>query len=289
MQIILAETAGFCFGVDRALKKAYENINNDKMLTYGPIIHNKEVIKDLENKGVSAVKKISEISGQDAKKVILRSHGVSKAEEKAVRDKGVEVIDVTCPYVKKIHRLAEKASDAGHGLIIAGDKNHSEVKGIAGWYEGEVLYLTSAEDVKNLKYDKNLTYELVAQTTFNNKIFKEILSLLQKYEIHVIIRNTICSATYERQDEALIIAKKSDVMLVIGDNKSSNTKKLYDICSSHCARTYQVETAADLDLTLFKDTDTVGITAGASTPKKLIEEVISNVRNANGKKLSGDA
>ncbi|PID82111.1 MAG: 4-hydroxy-3-methylbut-2-enyl diphosphate reductase [Clostridiales bacterium] len=280
MEVIVAKTAGFCFGVDRALKTAYKNIDDEKMLTYGDIIHNKEVIKDLKEKNVDVVKSISEIDYYDAKKVILRSHGVSRREEEEIRAKDIDVIDVTCPYVKKIHNLAMEAEENGNSLIIAGDKNHSEVKGIAGWYDGEIVYLMSAEDAKNVDLDPKKNYELVAQTTFNNKIFKEIVSILQKRRFHVIIRNTICSATYKRQEEALLIAKKVDLMIVIGDNKSSNTRKLYDICKGVCEDTYRIETSSDFDYKLLKGCELVGITAGASTPKKLIEEVISNVRNA---------
>ncbi len=280
MEIIVAKTAGFCFGVDRALKTAYNNIDDKKMLTYGDIIHNKEVIKDLKEKNVDVIKNISEIDDYKAKKVILRSHGVSRREEEEIRAKNVEVIDVTCPYVKKIHNLALEAERNGNALIIAGDKNHSEVKGIAGWYDGEIIYLMSVDGAKNFYFDLNTNYELVAQTTFNNKIFKEIVRILQKRQIRVIIRNTICSATYKRQEEALLIAKKVDLMIVIGDDKSSNTKKLYDICKSVCEDTYRIETSSDFDFKLLEGRELVGITAGASTPKKLIEEVISNVRNA---------
>ncbi len=280
MEVIVAKTAGFCFGVDRALKTAYKNIDDEKMLTYGDIIHNKEVIKDLKEKNVDVIKDISEIDDFDARKVILRSHGVSRREEEEIRAKNVDVIDVTCPYVKKIHNLVMEAEKNSNSLIIAGDKNHSEVKGIAGWYDGEIIYLMTADEAKNVKLDSNKNYELVAQTTFNNKIFKEIVSILQKRQIHVIIRNTICSATYKRQEEALLIAEKVDLMIVIGDNKSSNTRKLYDICRSVCENTHHIEKSSDFDYRLLKGRELVGITAGASTPKKLIEEVISNVRNA---------
>ncbi len=280
MEIILAKTAGFCFGVDRALKMAYENIDGRKMLTYGSIIHNKEVIKDLQKKGVYAIENIDEISKEKAQKVILRSHGVTKRDEIAIREKNVEVIDVTCPYVKKIHKIVEKAHNAGNALIICGDKNHSEVKGIAGWYDGEIIYISNASEAKSVHLRSDIDYELVAQTTFNNKVFKEIVTILQKKQIRVIIRDTICSATYERQKEALLIAKKVDLMIVIGDKKSSNTRKLYDICKGVCDDTYQIETSFDFDLELLDGKNVIGITAGASTPKKLIEEVISNVRNA---------
>ncbi len=280
MQVILAKTAGFCFGVDRALRKAYENIDGKKTVSLGPIIHNKEVVSDLADAGVSPVDSISDVAKSLAERVILRSHGVPRKVEEELTSCGVELVDVTCPYVKKIHHLASKAFENGHKLIIAGDKNHSEVVGIAGWYDSDIIYLQNIDDIEKVDFSKDETYELVAQTTFNNKIFKEMLSLLQKSEIRVIIRNTICSATYDRQKEASEIAKNVDVMVVIGDKRSSNTRKLYDICSGICERTYHIETVRDIDFADFNAEDVVGITAGASTPKKLIEEVISNVRNA---------
>jgi len=280
MKIILAKTAGFCFGVDRALKKVYDNVGDKEIYTYGPIIHNKCVVDDLENQGVKVISDLKKIASLSQGEVVIRSHGISKKEHQAIEASGLGMIEATCPYVKHIHKKVEEASNKGHHIIIIGNKQHPEVKGISGWSSQPVTLVETVSQVEKATFDFKITYEVVAQTTFNISLYKEIIKALQKLNIHVIINETICSATQERQEEALKIASIVDFMIVIGDKNSSNTMKLYEICKKQCDRTYHIESIKGLALELLEGQEIIGITAGASTPKKLIEEVISNVRNA---------
>lgn len=280
MEIILAKTAGFCFGVDRALKKVYDNLGDDSIYTYGPIIHNNYVVDELASKGVKVIHDLDELSNLKKGKIVIRSHGISEAEELKMRASGFEVIEATCPYVKRIHHKVQDASKLGSHIIIIGNKEHPEVKGIYGWSCTPVLIVETEDEAENLQLEENITYEVVTQTTFNIQLYEAIVKKLQKPNIRVIIDETICYSTKERQEEALEIAKKADLMIVVGSKHSSNTKKLYDICQRQCENTYHVESIEEFELNVLSGNAIIGITAGASTPKKLIEEVISYVRNA---------
>lgn len=280
MEIILAKTAGFCFGVDRALKKVYDNLGDDSIYTYGPIIHNNYVVDELASKGVKVIHDLDELSSLKKGKIVIRSHGISEAEELKMRASGFEVIEATCPYVKRIHHKVQDASKLGSHIIIIGNKEHPEVKGIHGWSCTPVLIVETEDEAENLQLEENITYEVVTQTTFNIQLYEAIVKKLQKPNIRVIIDETICYSTKERQEEALEIAKKADLMIVVGSKHSSNTKKLYDICQRQCENTYHVESIEEFELNVLSGNAIIGITAGASTPKKLIEEVISYVRNA---------
>jgi 4-hydroxy-3-methylbut-2-enyl diphosphate reductase len=277
MEIIRAENAGFCFGVDRAMKNVYKNIDSKPLYTYGPIIHNKQVVDELTLKGVKVVNSLEELDTVDIGTIIIRSHGVSKAEFDAISNKGFSIIDATCPYVKKIHKIVYEYSQKGFSIIIIGDKEHPEVKGIKGHCVGTVFIINEVDEAKSLNLERDNEYCIVSQTTFNVKKNKEIVKELQKKEIHVIINKTICSATGKRQDEALELSKKVTKMIVIGGKHSSNTKKLYTICKQQCENTYHIECIEDLELNVFNDSDIIGVTAGASTPNHIIEEVILNV------------
>lgn len=280
MDIILAKTAGFCFGVDRALKKVYDNLDDKNLYTYGPIIHNRQVVDELVEKGVQVIEDLNLLSEYPVGHLIVRSHGISEAEQHLIESSSFEMIDATCPYVKRIHKIVNKASSEGQGVIIVGDRWHPEVTGIAGWGGDDVVCAASVEDVKNLEPMTDKIYQVVAQTTFNHRLYEDIINALQLKNFRVIINETICSATEERQSEALEIASKADLMIVIGGKHSSNTRKLYEICKTQCEDTYHIESIEEFELSALWGHDVIGITAGASTPKKLIEEVISNVRNA---------
>ena len=285
MKIILAKTAGFCFGVNRAVNRLEQMINDHSgeirpIYSYGPVIHNPQVVKRFNDQGITIVHSLEELDTYPPGEILIRSHGISEAELKAIQTKGFVIIDSTCPYVKKIHKIVEKASLEGHSVLIIGDQNHPEVKGIAGWAKGEVRIIKGLDDIDAMEFDENTTYSVVAQTTFNIEKYKLILKKLQKKSIHVIINETVCQATIERQTEALELSKNVTKMIVIGGKNSSNTQKLYKICKSQCKDTYYIETIEELELNVFQDNDIIGITAGASTPKNIIEEVISNVRNA---------
>lgn len=282
MNVKVAKSAGFCFGVKRAVDKVYELIEEGRtgIFTLGPIIHNEEVVKDLEEKGVRVLDKIEDAEKLRPEIVVIRSHGVSKSVYDYMEKRGIEYLDVTCPFVKKIHKIVQKESAAGKHIIIIGNAQHPEVQGICGWSQGPVTVIETAEEAGNVSIDKNEKICIVSQTTFNFIKFEEYVEILMKkgYDDRVVI-NTICNATEERQSEAENIAKSADAMIVIGGKHSSNTQKLYEICKKYCSNTYYIQTLSDLEIETLKSTGCVGITAGASTPNNIIEEVSKHVRN----------
>lgn len=278
MQIIVAKTAGFCFGVDKAIQKVNKSIGKEDIYTYGPIIHNQQVVDDFESKGVKVINDLDELDNVPVGTIIIRSHGAGKKEIDTMKSKGYKIIDATCPYVKRIHKIVEESSQLGNKIIIIGSPLHPEVIGIKGWSSQNVYIIENIQDIDMIEIGQKDVFCLVTQTTFNFLKYKEIVNKLQKYEIHVMIYETICSATEERQMEAIELSKVATKMIVIGGKHSSNTQKLYHICKDQCEDTYLIETAEDLVLNVFDDNDIIAITAGASTPKNIIEEVILNVR-----------
>lgn len=279
MEVILAKSAGFCFGVKRAVEKVYEQTGSDKKIyTYGPIIHNEEVVKDLEEKGVTVIETQEELSDLTDGTVVIRSHGVPKRIYDLIEEKGLECVDVTCPFVKRIHKIVEKESEKGSRIVIIGNPGHPEVEGIMGWSKTPATVVESVKEAEDFTYDGASELCIVSQTTFNYNKFKELVEIFQKKGYNVNVVNTICNATEERQTEAGEIASKVDVMIIIGGKHSSNTRKLYEICSEKCPSTYFIQTLEDLHLEIPEDAATVGITAGASTPNNIIEEVQNYVR-----------
>lgn len=278
-KIILAKSAGFCFGVQRAVNTVYELIGEDKIYTYGPIIHNEEVVNDLEHKGVKVIDDSSQLDGDDRVKVVIRSHGVSKQVYDDIEKKHAHIVDATCPFVLKIHNIVRKQSEAGAQIVIIGNENHPEVQGIMGWCVNTPVVIDTAEKAENLRLDCDKNVCIVSQTTFNYNKFKELVEIIDKKGYNTIISNTICNATEERQTEAREIAKQVDAMIVIGGKSSSNTRKLYEICKGECENTYYIQTISDLDLSVLAMAECIGITAGASTPNNIIEEVYTNVRD----------
>ena len=282
MKVTLAKSAGFCFGVKRAVNMVYEEVekSGEPIYTYGPIIHNDEVVKDFESKGVKLVKELSELAELPKGRIIVRSHGISRAEYEEMEGYGFAVVDATCPFVRKIHRLVDEHSANGEYVIIIGNPKHPEVCGIRGWVNGEdVSILESAEEAEALILPENQKACIVSQTTFNYNKFKELVEIICKKGYDISVLNTICNATEERQTEARQIAKEVDAMIVIGDKNSSNTQKLFEICNTECENTYYIQTSRDMDYHLLESINNVGITAGASTPNNIIEEVSKNVRN----------
>ena len=280
MEVVLAKSAGFCFGVDRALKKVYDNLDVEHIYTYGPIIHNNFVVDSLAQQGVQVVDDLTRLSQLPKGHMVIRSHGITRKDHEIIERSGFTSIEATCPYVKRIHKIVEKASLEGRVPVIIGNPNHPEVEGIAGWSLKPVLIFETMAALNAYFFDADLTYEVVAQTTFNIHLFEQMVQTLHNLNIRVIINETICNATSLRQTEAEEIASRVDLMLVIGSKHSSNTRKLYEICKRQCVNTYHIESIEEFELDLLSGISSVGITAGASTPKKLIEEVISNVRNA---------
>mgnify|MGYP000233676886 CR=1 FL=1 len=283
MQVELAKSAGFCFGVQRAVDTVYKQIEEnsaEKIYTYGPIIHNEEVIKDMEKKGVEVILSEEELKQIKSGIVIIRSHGVPKRICDLMDEKGIEYVDATCPFVLKIHRLVEQYSREGYHIIIIGNETHPEVEGIKGWSDPtETTVIGTCEEAEKFTLSSEKKVCIVSQTTFNYNKFQELVEIVNEKGYDIIVLNTICNATEERQTEAERIAKEVDAMIVIGGRASSNTQKLFEICKKECENTYYIQTIKDLDLTRLKSTDNVGITAGASTPNNIIEEVQKNVRN----------
>ena len=281
MQVTVAKSAGFCFGVQRAVDTVYEQVKKGvrPIYTYGPIIHNEVVVKDLEEKGVRVLEGKEALEQLDEGTVIIRSHGVGKEIYDLISAKGLNCVDATCPFVKKIHRTVEQESAAGRQIIIIGNDNHPEVEGIKGWCHSPALVIESAEQAGTLTLPEGAKVCIVSQTTFNYKKFKDLVEILDKKRYDRIVVNTICNATEERQTEARQIAGKVDAMIVIGGSHSSNTQKLFEICRKECENTYYIQTVHDLDLEVLRSTGLVGITAGASTPKKIIEEVQKRCQN----------
>jgi len=278
--VITARTAGFCFGVKRAVDKVYAQIETgEKIYTYGPIIHNEEVTKDLAGKGVEIINNEDELTSISGATVIIRSHGVAKKVYDILEANDIKIVDATCPFVLKIHRIVEKESTDGKKIIIIGNDGHPEVEGIKGWCKDGAVVIGSAEEAEAFYTDDDKAqFCVVSQTTFNSRKFKDIVEILQNKVYSISTANTICSATQERQSEARKIAADADVMIVIGDKNSSNSRKLYEICREECENTHFIQTLDDLNLELTKSIPCVGITAGASTPNNIIEEVQNYVR-----------
>ena len=276
MEVIVAKTAGFCFGVKRAVEQVYKQVEEGvkPIYTYGPIIHNEEVVRELEEKGVRIINNEEELQQIAEGTVIIRSHGVAEKVYKLIEEKGLHMVDATCPFVKKIHRIVRQHSEQGAEVVIIGNDGHPEVEGIKGWCLGKVTVISNEEETEQFRHDSQVPLCIVSQTTFNYKKFDKLVEIISKMRYDKVdILNTICSATEERQSEAREIAGKVDSMIVIGGSHSSNTRKLFEICKKECANTYYIQTLRDLDIRLLPSIGCVGITAGASTPNNLIEEV----------------
>ena len=280
MEVTVAKTAGFCFGVKRAVEKVYEQIGKTEkpIYTYGPIIHNEQVVGDLQEKGVEVIDTLEELKTIRDAVVVIRSHGVGKDVYDILKENGVEIVDATCPYVKKIHRIVEKQTAEGRRVIIIGSPEHPEVQGIRGWGNDTTLVVEKPEQIDDLLLSKEEKLCIVSQTTFNYKKFQDLVEKISKTRYDILVLNTICNATQERQVEASQIASEVDAMIVIGGKNSSNTQKLYEICRRECKNTYYIQTLSDLKPDKAGSVRSVGITAGASTPNNIIEEVHTNVR-----------
>lgn len=291
-KVITAKTAGFCFGVKRAVSAVEElaEKGGGRIFTLGPIIHNEQVVQELEAKGVHAVESIEELAelvcpaangpkgsgGEEAGQeppatVVIRSHGIGRREEERLKELGVRIVDATCPFVKKIHGIVQQASAEGRTVVIVGDADHPEVRGIRGWAAGKVFVIGSEEAADAFPANDLIT--IVSQTTFNDKKFKKIVEKIKKKCYDCRTLNTICNATQERQKEAEKIAANVDAMIVLGGKHSSNTQKLFSLCEAVCPHTFYAQTVSDLADYDFYGLLSVGITAGASTPTKIIEEV----------------
>lgn len=290
--ILIADNAGFCFGVKRAMNMAWNELDkSDRVAIYalGPLIHNKQAVAKYEERGMLTVDTIEEIEKIESEKarrgiktskdreMIIRSHGVSKSIYDEAKLKNIPIIDTTCPFVRKIHYLANKCFEDGKQLIVIGDRNHPEIIGINGWSSHSAIIAKNLEEISNISFETNKDYFIVAQTTMNEKEFDAIINYIRSLDIKFEVENTICSATRVRQESARELAQKVDLMIVIGGKHSSNTQKLVKICQD-IVDTFSIETKEDLDRNLLEKYHTIGITAGASTPDWIIEEVINFLR-----------
>lgn len=276
MEVIVAKSAGFCFGVRRAIDIVNREAESGEkpIYTYGPIIHNEQVVEDLERRGVRVIEE-DHLADIHSGTIIIRSHGVGRAVQEQMEAQGLRVVDATCPFVRKIHNIVDSATAKGQTVIIIGNRNHPEVQGIMGWCHTRPYAVDSPEDIERLPRLSRVT--VVSQTTYNHKKFEELVEKISELGYNETVVNTICNATQERQTEAREIAGRVDAMIVIGGRHSSNTQKLYEICRNVCPKSYYIQSLVDLKDQGFEPVCSVGITAGASTPNNIIEEVYTHV------------
>ena len=274
MEVILADYLGFCYGVKRAIKLAREHASlNGDANTLGPIIHNPQMVERLEKEGVGTVDKVEDM---ERGTLIIRSHGVGPETYEAVRQRGLQLVDATCPHVRKAQLSAKNLSDNGYHVVIIGEKQHPEVQSIFQWTDGTAEVLETVEEARALKPCARLG--IVSQTTFSGRMFQCIVGELLEKSRDIRILRTICTATDQRQSAAVALASKVDLMLVIGGKNSANTTRLAELCAKRC-KTYHIETAAELQDEWLDNIDKIGITAGASTPDWIIKEVYKKCQN----------
>lgn len=277
MEVLRAQKAGFCMGVDLALCKLNEVIQNtdgNKIFILGSIIHNPQVVREYAEKGVLTVHSPDEVPTGST--VVIRAHGIAKEIREELSGRGVHIVDATCPKVAAACLLIEKNTADGQTLLLYGEEAHPEVKGLLSYAAGEVVLFDSQEKCEGLKLDADKKYCLAAQTTQDKEIFNSISRYLQdNKELDITILQTICAATRQRQDEAISIADKVDFVVVTGGYESSNTRRLAQVVRTQGTEALHIETADDLPLEELRQYPTVGLTAGASTPKKIIDEIQS--------------
>ncbi len=273
MEIKIAQNAGFCFGVKRAMQMASDELDDKSTEVYslGPLIHNKQAVSKYEEKGLKVVEEIDKIPSNE--RVIIRSHGVGENIYNEAEEKSIKIVDTTCPFVRKIHKIVNDFSKKGYKTIIIGNKTHPEVIGINGWCDNNAIIIKTLDEIDSIEFDKNAKYCVVSQTTVDIDKYEEIIAKLETILDDTTMKNTICSATKERQLSAKNLAKEVDCMIVIGGKHSSNTQKLVNICKD-LTNTFAIETKEELNREDFKNYNSVGITAGASTPDWIISDVI---------------
>ncbi|MEO1937681.1 MAG: 4-hydroxy-3-methylbut-2-enyl diphosphate reductase [Sulfurimonas sp.] len=272
MKIELAESYGFCFGVKRAIKIAEENQN---AATYGPLIHNSKEIARLDNDfKVGLVEDFKTFKPGD--KAIVRTHGIVKDELKALKESGVDVVDATCPFVTKPQEIAQEMSEAGYDVVIFGDEKHPEIKGVKSYATRGAYVATTVDDLEDLKLHERIA--LIAQTTRKVEDYLEIANYLIPRHKEVRVFNTICNATFENQDAARKLSKRADIMIIIGGKNSSNTKQLFNIAHENCKDSYHIEDEKELDFSWFEGKKLCGISAGASTPDWIIQNVVDAIQ-----------
>lgn len=274
-KVTVAKSAGFCFGVDRAVKMVYGELEKGtRVATLGPIIHNQDVVDDMTAKGARIISSVDEL--EEGETVVIRSHGVDREVYRQIEAKGNRMLDATCPFVSRIHHIVSEKTKEGYFILIAGDKDHPEVQGIVGHCDQNYLVFKDNVELSDFfensykKFGKKLAF--VEQTTYNIVVWEKCLNVIPKNDPDIFIADTICSATDARQSDAAELAKSSDITIVVGGRHSSNTVKLYEVCSRYC-KTYHIENSDELHSLNLPDAERIGITAGASTPAYIIKEV----------------
>ena len=278
MEVRIADNAGFCFGVKRAMKIAWDELENkseNNIYSLGPLIHNKQAVDRYKEKGLVEMDNLETIPSES--KLIIRSHGVAEKVYTESKAKNMEIVDTTCPFVKKIHDIVKDFSDRGYKIIIVGNANHPEIIGINGWCNNEAIVINKLEEIDDITFDPTQIYCVVSQTTANLESFDKIVQKLKTKINNLTVKNTICFATKERQISAIDLAREVDCMVVIGGKHSSNTQKLVNICKD-LVPTFSIETKEELEKEKFAGFKVAGVTAGASTPDWIIEEVINYLK-----------
>ncbi|MEJ5338578.1 MAG: 4-hydroxy-3-methylbut-2-enyl diphosphate reductase [Aquificaceae bacterium] len=281
-EIIVAQHAGFCFGVRRAINLAEEAVKDTatgrKVLSMGPLIHNPQEVKRLEDKGLRLLEHEEELDEKST--VIVRSHGIPPQKEKELISKGVKIVDATCPFVKAVHEAVVKLSKEGYFVVLVGEKDHPEVVGTLGYLRecgGRGMVVESRDDLREVLGKDRVG--IVAQTTQNEQFFKEVVGEIALWAREVKVINTICNATSERQEDVYTLAPHVDVMVIVGGKNSGNTRRLYEIAKSLNPKSYHIETPEELKEEWFEGAKKVGITAGASTPDWIIGQVVDSIRS----------
>ena len=278
MEVRIAENAGFCFGVKRAMNMAWdelENKNGNKVYSLGPLIHNKQAVDKYKEKGLLEMDSLDKVPNDS--KLIIRSHGVAEDVYTQSKSKNMDIVDTTCPFVKKIHEIVKEFSNNGYKIIIVGNATHPEIVGINGWCNNEAFVVNSEEEVDNIPFNNDDKYCVVSQTTANLEHFDKIVEKINSKTDNLTVKNTICFATKERQLSATDLAKEVDCMVVIGGKHSSNTQKLVNICKN-IVPTFSIETKEELQKDMFEGFKVAGVTAGASTPDWIIDEIIEYLK-----------
>lgn len=278
MEVRIADNAGFCFGVKRAMKMAWDELENkseNNIYSLGPLIHNKQAVDRYKEKGLVEMDNLESIPSES--KLIIRSHGVAEKVYTESKAKNMEIVDTTCPFVKKIHDIVKDFSKRGYKIIIVGNANHPEIIGINGWCNNEAIVINKLEEIDDITFDPTQIYCVVSQTTANLESFDKIVDKLKTKINNLTVKNTICFATKERQISAIDLAREVDCMVVIGGKHSSNTQKLVNICKD-LVPTFSIETKEELEKEKFAGFKVAGVTAGASTPDWIIEEVINYLK-----------
>jgi 4-hydroxy-3-methylbut-2-enyl diphosphate reductase len=279
MKLLISKNLGFCVGVNRAYKLALKTAaSGEPVYILGYLVHNQKVIDELGSKGVKTIKNLSEIPKSATGYLIISAHGLPPETYAKAEKTGLKIVDTTCPWVKKPQELAKMLVGEGYHVVIVGDKNHSEVIGIVGWAGGKAQVVENVKDLKKVEFHDKMA--VLAQTTQSAANFDAVVNALVSKTNELKMYNTICEATNSMQRSAQDTAKRSEIMFVIGDKKSANTKRLKELCEETGAKTYQIESAADLDMSLTKGFDVVGLTAGASTPESVIEEVVNKLKGS---------